>query len=159
MEDRRTPWPVLIVACAVTAAAGVAVATLAAPKPATQTDYQLVVPAATQPPFDLRSAAPALNRGGPPGKLARDNAEYPVGNGPTDELLPGRWAAIPPGTDCKWVVQYPHSTDFMAGSTETHWKPGTAIYVQLDAKTRFQTVNCGTWFLDSPLPSSSPRVR
>lgn len=148
MEERRIPWPLVGLVLVVAVGIGLSVAALAT-RPGPQPGYELVAPAPTLP-FDLHSAAPTLNRGGPPAKLARDNAEYPVGNGPTDELLPGRWAAIPPGTDCKWVVQYPHSTDFMAGSTQTHWEPGTAIYVQLDAGVRFQTVNCGVWSLEDP---------
>lgn len=148
MEDRRTPWPLLIlVGVIVAAASGYVLSYVQHSRTSPGSIYEQAEPT---PPFDLRSAAPALNRGGPPAKLAHDNAEYPVGNGPTDELLPGRWAAIPPGTDCKWVIQYPHSTDYMAGSTETHWKPGTPVYAQLDAGARFQTVNCGTWSLEDP---------
>lgn len=148
MEDRRIPWPLLILSGSIAVAASAyVVGYVQHSHTSPGSVYEQAE--ATAPPFDLRSAAPALNRGGPPGKLARDNAEYPVGNGPTDELLPGRWAAIPPGTDCKWIVQYP-SADYVAGSTQTHWKPGTPVYVQLDAGVRFQTVNCGVWSLENP---------
>lgn len=155
MEDRRAPWPLLILVCAVTVAASAYVVSyLTHSHPSPGSIYEQ---AEATPPFDLSGTAPRLYRGGPPGNLARDNAEYPVGNGPADELLPGRWAAYPPGADCKWTIQLP-SGEWIAGSTQAHWQPGTAVYIQLDAGVRFQTVNCGTWFLTTR-PTPSPRIR
>lgn len=178
MEERRAPWPVLALATVAAAACAVAAGlVLLSDDPAPQEPdctTHLECPTDIAPPFTL-SVQPRY-RGGPPGDLARDNAEYPVGTGPSDELLPGRWAAYPPGTDCKWTIQIPpapgvemamvtqpdgrqeiQQTRWIAGSTETHWTPGTAIYIQLDAGVRFQTVDCGTWFRVSPRPSTSPR--
>lgn len=181
MEDSRTriPWPVVILATTAALGMGFLLAVLAPPA------HENLPPDCTAPqwgcpdeilPMPELGVTPGL-RGGPPGDLARDNAEYPVGTGPADELLPGKWAAYPTDRDCKWVIEIPPAPDvalvmvtgpdgsqhlqtshWIAGSTETHWTPGTAVYIQLDAGVRFQTVGCGTWFkIDRPTPS--PRVR
>jgi len=179
MEERRTPWPVLALVGLVAVLVGAyTISHVQRSRPSSATsEYGLCCAPEPTLPFDLSSAAPALHRGGPPGSIARDNAEYPVGTGPSDELLPGRWMAYPPGHDCKWTIQIPpapgvemvmvtqpdgrqeiEQTQWIAGSTETHWSPGTAIYVQLDAGVRFQTVNCGTWVRTNPSATAPSRA-